>query len=46
MGLRLVPGHSADAPGAENRDPEVWASGLCGRESIFLFSHTNYFCGK
>lgn len=32
--------------GREELDPGWWASGLYGRESIFLFSHTNEFCGK
>jgi hypothetical protein len=33
-------------PGPRSRGAAVLARALCGRESIFLFSHTNEFCGK
>lgn len=49
MGLENVPG----SWGGCARRPRAWAAdacglvwALCGRESIFLFSHTNEFCGK
>lgn len=33
-------------PGPRSRGAAVLVWPLCGRESIFLFSHTNEFCGK
>jgi hypothetical protein len=35
-----------DALGAWGRHACTLVSRLCGRESIFLFSHTNEFCGN
>lgn len=42
-GVCAVPGCP---PGPSARGAAVLVWPLCGRESIFLFSHTNEFCGK